>query len=588
MAEEITLSSKSERGKADSQSEMGMACTWITKRAMAATGKLATAQTQFCPAESVPNGGVLFALPALIANGLIQNVKSYFSLSKGFYGITHILLTLGFMALCRVKNPEQLRKESPGEWGKILGLDRVPEAKTLRKKVKKISEGQIQEWGAELSKDWMREDPGMSGVLYVDGHVRVYHGKQTKLPRRYVSRQKLCMRGIVDYWVNDQMGRPFFVVSTPFSEGMISQLEETLIPRLKTDVPQPSEAELEKDKYKNRFIMVFDREGYSPDLFKRLWEQRIACQTYNKYPKENWPEEWFTDCSVKMIHETETIMKLAERGTRLSNGLWVREIRKITKTGHQTSVLSTDYKSHESQIGGHMFSRWTQENFFKYAIKNFDIDRLIGYEMEDVDETRMVVNPEYRKLEGSIRSEAGKLSRAQVEYAKIILKEPIELDVVANYELKKGELQETIKMREQELKYLKNKKKKINRHIRYPELPEEDKFKQPNQASKLFIDTIKMIAYRAETALVLALREFSSKPDELRTFLKGLFTTEINLIPDEKSKTLTICLHPLGTPGFNSMAAKLCEILNQTKTIYPETDLQLVYEILFDSSESGK
>jgi len=39
-------------------------------------------------------------------------------------------------------------------------------------------------------------------------------------------------------------------------------------------------------------------------------------------------------------------MKLAERGTMIGSGkdkLWVREIRKLTKSGHQTSIVSTAY-----------------------------------------------------------------------------------------------------------------------------------------------------------------------------------------------------------------------------------------------------
>jgi prepilin-type processing-associated H-X9-DG protein len=117
-----------------------------------------------------------------------------------------------------IKSIEQLRYNSAGELGNLLGLDRIPEVRTLRNKVQHLSEkGEVEQWSRTLSKDWMAGEPESAGVLYVDGHVRVYHGSQTPLPRRYVSRQRLCLRGMMDTWVNNREGLPYFVVSTPFS-----------------------------------------------------------------------------------------------------------------------------------------------------------------------------------------------------------------------------------------------------------------------------------------------------------------------------------------------------------------------------------
>lgn len=102
----------------------------------------------------------------------------------------------------------------PGELGKVIGLDRAPEVRTLRQKIGLMAEsGTPGEWMRELSAKWMEDDPDEAGYLYIDGHVRTYHGSGALLPRRYVSRERLCLRGTTDYWVNDAIGRPFFVVS---------------------------------------------------------------------------------------------------------------------------------------------------------------------------------------------------------------------------------------------------------------------------------------------------------------------------------------------------------------------------------------
>ena len=146
-------------------------------------------------------------------------------LPRGFYSALHIVLVLGFMALARIRRPEGLRHIPPGEFGKVIGLDRVPEVRTLREKlVVMATTGDPGAWMDELSKSWMDNDPEEAGYLYVDGHVRVYNGEVAKLPRRYVSRERLCLRGTTDYWVNDAVGRPFFVVSKTVTDGLADTL----------------------------------------------------------------------------------------------------------------------------------------------------------------------------------------------------------------------------------------------------------------------------------------------------------------------------------------------------------------------------
>jgi len=198
----------------------------------------------------------------------------------------------------------------------------------------------------------MQNEPDSAAILYIDGHVRVYSGSQTKLPQHYVAREKLCLRATVDYWVNAMDGQPFFMVTKEVDPGLMHVLEEEIIVRLEAEVPnQPEQHQLESDCYLHRFTVIFDREGYSPKLFQRLKnEKRIACLSYHKYPGEDWAEEEFICYETRLGSGTMVKMKLAERGTLLSNTIWVREIRKLTDSGHQTSIVSTDYTSDFSGV----------------------------------------------------------------------------------------------------------------------------------------------------------------------------------------------------------------------------------------------
>ncbi len=207
-------SSKSERNTSDSQAEMGMGATNMLDRVAARVGLLQQVSIEFQSSLDVSHGGVLLAIPALLACGLLRYTDQHFQLPKGYYGIKSIFLLLATMALCRFKSVEQLRYVAPGEWGKLLGLDRVPEVRTLREKIALLAnQNQASSWNAALSQDWMQQMPEQVAAFCVDGHVRVYHGQQTELPKHYVARQKLCLRATTDYWVNALDGRPFFLIN---------------------------------------------------------------------------------------------------------------------------------------------------------------------------------------------------------------------------------------------------------------------------------------------------------------------------------------------------------------------------------------
>lgn len=168
---------------------MGVATLNIVERMLASVGAFSEQQPEFKPALDLANAGVLCAVPALMAIGLLRHTREYFKLPKGYYGIESVFFILAFMALSRLKSVEALRYSAPGEWGRILGLDRVPEVRTLREKISILADQQKeQEWSAKLCQEWMETTSDSAGVLYIDGHVRVYHGDQTKLPRHYVTR----------------------------------------------------------------------------------------------------------------------------------------------------------------------------------------------------------------------------------------------------------------------------------------------------------------------------------------------------------------------------------------------------------------
>lgn len=540
------------------------------------------APIEFERVADVPDGGVLFALPALLLIGLLNKSREIFSMPEGFYPLESIFVLLALMALARIPSLEALRYVAPGEWGKLIGLDRIPEVRTLRQKISELCSqpGRAERWSSLLAKQWMEAEGQSAGVFYADGHVRVYHGKLTDLPRRYIARERLCLRGTTDYWVNAMDGRPFLVVSYPVDPGLLNVLEHNIVPRLRADVPnQPSQAQLEADPLLSRLSIVFDREGYSPSFFARMKEQRIAVLTYHKYPGEAWPEQEFREHQVSLVNGEQVSLQLAERGVRLSNNLWVREVRQRSESGTQSSILSTDYHSDLSRVAAAMFARWCQENFFRYMRQHYNLDRLAEYGVEAIPDTTRVINPAWRQLDSQIRKQNGLLSRQLVQFAQIQLPQELEPEQVEAYQLHKGQLQQAIEERRQHIELLKTQRKGLPKHIQIKELPEQDRFTQLRAEKKHFLDTIKLIAYRAETALAQLARDKMQRLDDARSLIRQLFRTEVDLIPDQQNKTLTVRLHPLTAEVHDQVLRYLCQELTSTQTVFPGTDLQLIYEI---------
>lgn len=561
---------------------MGYATTRSLERVAAAMGALESAPVQFEAAQDVCNGGVLLALPALLATGLLRFTQQFYALPKGFYGIDSIFLLLALMALARIPSIEQLRYAAPGEWGNLLGLDRVPEVKTLRSKLELLCReaGRAVLWHTALAREWMAGVASSELVFYADGHVRVYHGDLTPLPRHYVARERLCMRATTDYWIHAMDGQPFFYVNKEVDPGLIATLRNDLVPFLERHAPLSPELQkrLEDNPRQHRFTLVFDREAYSPELFAEMQAKRIAVVTYHKYPGEDWPAEEFSERTVELGGGVVR-MKLAERGTRLSNGLWVRQVRKLSAGGKQTAILSTDYEADYTRLAASMFARWSQENFFKYMREHYGLDRLVEYGTEAVPDSVRVVNPAWRQLDSQVRTLTGKRQGLLVQFAAQGLQGELSESEVTRYQQKKAQLQEEIEHLGKQLDQIKLQRKQTAHHVTVGELPQAERFSRLLPERKHFLDTIKLISYRAETSMASLLRESMSREDDTRALLRQIYTTEADLLPDADNKTLTVRLHHLTQAAHDQALLRLCDELNATETIFPGTDLRLIYKL---------
>lgn len=127
---------------------------------------------------------------------------------------------------------------------------------------------------------------------------------------------------------------------------------------------------------------------------------------------------------------------------------------------------------------------------------------------------------------------------------------------------------------------LKERRTLTKKHIIVAELPKDEQFRRLSTQSKYFIDTIKMIAYRTEASMANLLREKISHPNEASTLLRAIYNTDADILPDYDAETLTIWLHQIANRMSGKPIRCLCDELNTTETVFPGTNLRMIYELV--------
>jgi transposase len=536
-------------------------------RLMAYWGLLDDAAPLFGSRANVPGAGVLLALPALVHSGVFECAENiYGSLGPAFYGLRTSVLTLLLMALRRIKRPEGLKEHSPAELGRVLGLDRAPEVKTLRRKLARLAAvGRAAQFGRALAQRRVALRGQALGFLYIDGHVRVYHG-QARLPKAHVARMRLSLPATTDYWVNDSVGDPLFVVTAEANAGLVKMLPG-LLQELRALVGQ------------RRVTVVFDRGGYSPKGFKQILDAGFDLLTYRKGRFRRVGHGQFQDHRAT-IEGPPITYRLADQHVRLlRRTLRLRQVTRLAEDGHQTPVLTSREDLPAVEVAYHMFGRWWQENFFKYLRDEYALDALVEYAVEPDDPTRPVPNPAWAAADAQVRQAWAQLERLQAEYGLEAMTNPEQMRrTMRGFKIAQSKLGLQIDQAWQKLTALKAKRDKVPRRMPVQLLAPEAAVVKLAPERKHLTNLIKMVAYQAESALVQTVApHYRRVQDEGRTLIQSALASAAGL--EVTKDRLHVTLVPLSSAHRTRAIAELCDKLNQTQTVFPGSRLRLCYAI---------
>ena len=568
-APEQAPSTPRKRSDVDADCTGGVATKRELERALAPTGLIVEATPQFEPAESVAKAGVMVALPALLGQGLVEvGQQVYGELKNGYYGLTSMLMTFGMMALLRIKSTEGLTNHAPGEFGIVLGLDRVPEMKTARRKLAELADRRLAlEFSRAFTKRWAEQDPDALGYLYIDGHVRPYHGRRHTLPKTHVQQRRLCMPATTDYWVNDANAEPLMFITAPANEGLLAMMEQELLP------------EIRKLAGERRVTLIFDREGWSPKTFRKWKKTGFDVITYRKGKYKNWQRRCFKEVTVE-VGGRKVKYLLGERILRVAKGFRMREIRRLCDSGHQTSVVTTRSDLPIETVALRMFSRWQQENFFRYMRQEFALDHLPTTAVEAADPERSVPNPVLKEKKRELGRNKVQLAKAEQAYGqKVHDNSEQKRRTVRGFKISHSALGQKIEKLRTDQEQLKTEIKALPARVPVREIMGGEPIVKLERERKIITDTFKMVAYRAETQLAnLVGPLLPNRDDEARKFMRQVFELHADLLPDYEQGTLVVRLHSMTTPRDNRALASLCDTLNDLGICYPGTDLKLILD----------
>ena len=548
------------------------------ERALARFGFIPYAPPVFTGCARAPLAGLFLAVPALAGTGLLECAHTvYGELPDGFYSLDTMLCESVFRALLGQARAEGAARIDPPALGRVLGLDRAPEVKTIRRKIGLLAaEGRAGDWIAAMARRHLQARPEQAAVCYVDGHVRAYQGTR-KIAKTHVPRLKFPAPATVETWVADAAGDPLLVVMAEPAASLASELRR-LIPELRAMVGDD-----------RRVLVGFDRGGWSPTLFADLHEAGFDTLTWRKGATADIDEHQFTEHTHTDEHgrthtwalaDTQVTLDIAE-GPRKGEVFAMRQISLFnTAATRQMHILTTRRDLPAAEIRYRMGSRWRQENHYRYARIHFDLDSHDTYRAGDDDPTRMVPNPAkkpaYQQVEKARRalhlaetaSDAALLAAHSPQPGtSVVLTNEMINTINADVHAAQTALDAAL--------------------AEHQGLPARLPLAQVNPGqqvldteTKLIHHAIRIAAFNTAQSLARAILTgtgYTRADDEAHTLIRTALAGSGDIIPDHDTNTLHIRLDPLSAPRHTAAIDELCHALNHTHTVYPGTSLTLRY-----------
>jgi hypothetical protein len=540
-----------------------------TELFLARMGMLEEQSALFPPVARAPHAGVLLGLALLSVTGLLEETRRCIgTLPNGLYGVRSIITTLVTMALLRIKRPEQLKGFDPTDLGAVVGLARAAEMKTLRAKLALLAEDEekVKQLVRAMAKRHVERVKDAVAFLYIDGHVRPYFGDK-KLGKAHVAAMRIALPATTDYWVCDDKGAPILVVVTEGNAAMTRAMPELL-----AEVRAAVGADV-------RPTIVFDRGGYSAQLFAQVRKARFDFLTYRKGKHRDFARRDFSELTIRRAGRE--VKALVRDGHVVVKGFGrLRCVAVLRPDGKQTHVLTTREDLTAAEVLFRMFSRWQQENFFKYLGEQFAFDALWTYEAIDADPARTVPNPQRRGLDADLRDLRREITRRKAVLGDVARTARLGdehrcADLQAQFDAARE-----VAAIEAKMATLVDRRRRLPVRVHVGALPPERRIELA-RAPMLLGDVVKMTAFHIESMLVAAVGPHLRRAaDEVRATVADFMLLDGRIEP--RADHVLVTLRRASAPRYTSALRALCDHVNALAPLFPETQSRLRFAVEAD------
>jgi hypothetical protein len=331
-----------------------------------------------------------------------------------------------------------------------------------------------------------------------------------------------------------------------------------------------------------RVTVVFDRGGWSPQLFQKIIADGFDILTYRKAPYRRVARRRFETYQTSAAGAPESYI-LADQPIRLRlpghKQLALRQVTRLSDDGrHQTPIVTSRRDLSAPEVATRMFGRWKQENFFKYLREEYALDALVEYDVEPDNPLREVPNPARREIDNQLRQARTNLGELEAEYGLAAVDNPEQArPTIRGFKIAHGKIGRAIRQALERVATLEARRAKIPTHVPVQQVVAGDVVKLAPERQHL-VSLLKMVAYQAESDLVrLVAPHYKRVEDEGRTLIQNALASSADIEVD--ARELRVRLTPLSSPHRTAVIATLCQELNAAAVTFPGTRLRLRFSV---------
>jgi transposase len=518
-------------------------------------------------------GGLLFA-PLMEQYSFLPTLKRVIDIpTYEGYSLEELCLTLFYFDVFSFRSMEDFKRVYPEEFGLLIGRSYSPSLYTLRRFLHKVREtDKSEKLIDEFALIYLKSGIAKWGVLYIDGHFLPYYGVYP-ITKGWHGVRKIPMKGSYNFIGVDDKFTPWIFLVRSSSEDLLQKIPEILekAKKIGRDIGL-------SDEVIDDLILVFDREGYSAELYRFLdgkdrkdKKRRAIFISWAKY-SDKWVndiEEEKFDKSIKVRYEIQDSKDIKYFQTKRAMSKYgvIRAIVIQSGKNEKRSVIYTN--ATDTEIGAEkiielLCRRWGEENLIKELLIKHLIDYSPGYVTEELEEQPMVDNPKIKELKKEKAGRATELHKLKLQLADWVLKQT---ETAGLEDLKKTKIQLLVDIVGigNEILLINQEIDKTPSKIRFDQANDGERLLKFNYEKKRFLDCIKIFTYNMEKKMCELLANYYDKKKELLPAL-SMIVDRGGQIKLERGQ-LRVQLRRFMNSEIDYAARHICEDLNRMNPV---------------------